>query len=243
MKTGSSSIAIMPATSVTAIDRQASPAARRIDAPVIPSAMNGIAGLVTRRKRLAAAAASPRAPAAASSGSRKTTTTAATAACTRKVMTSAEVAPMRAPSRSPSPSARLTSAVAATASPMPEEMMKKITVQAKPSPATSRSSPSRASQKSVAASMRNMKVSPMAPVSVITTTWRKVEPSVKRAAAGMVAPSLSCRRPVGEGRRSPHPRRRRPGHVASTFSNCQGSLSSISSANCGHRVEIGVQSV
>lgn len=31
--------------------------------------------------------------------------------------------------------------------------------------------------------------------------------------------------------------------VASTFSNCQGSLSSISSANCGQRVEIGVQSV
>ena len=53
MKSGSSTIAIMPATSVTAIDRQASPAARRIDAPVIPSAISGIAGVVTSRKRLA----------------------------------------------------------------------------------------------------------------------------------------------------------------------------------------------
>jgi len=42
------------------------------------------------------------------------------------------------------------------------------------------------------------------------------------------------------------PTHRRPGgrrQVASTFWNCQGSSSSISSANCAQRVEIGVQSV
>ena len=80
--------------------------------------------------------------------------------------------------------------------------MKKMTVQAKPSAATSRSSPSRDTQNSVAASIRNMKVSPMAPVSVITTTWRMVEPSVKRGRpAGMVAPSLSCRLSAWRGAR------------------------------------------
>ena len=78
----------------------------------------------------------------------------------------------------PRPSARLTSAVVAIASPMPEEMMKNWMVQAKPSAAISRSSPSRDTQNSVAASIRNMKVSPTAPVSVITTTWRMVEPVV-----------------------------------------------------------------
>jgi hypothetical protein len=71
--------------------------------------------------------------------------------------------------------------------------MKQITDQAKPRPASRRPSPSRDTQKSVAASIRNMKLRPIAPVSAITTTCRRVGPSVKRA---VVAPDANGSRRV-----------------------------------------------
>lgn len=67
------------------------------------------------------------------------------------------------------------------------------------------------------------------------------------AHAGKPGPTACCA--TRSGRRSrrteaaPERGVRSRQEVASTFSNCQGSLSSISSANCGQRVEIGVQSV
>jgi hypothetical protein len=66
-------------------------------------------------------------------------------------------------------------------------------------------------------------------------------------AVGRSANSLAARMAWAQGcgglagQRAPSARDRP--QVASTFLNCQGSLSSMSSSNCAQRVAIGVQSV
>ena len=167
---GSRTIATRPAPMVTDIARQASPSARSTPPPTIPSAISGADGSVIHRNRAATSCVSPCAPASDRSGRSQRRTAATTTTCTTIEMITDEVAWRRACSWLPSPMERLTSALVAMARPMPEPMMKNWIVHAKPSAAISVSSRSCDTQKSVAASIRNMNIRPVAAVSVIVTT-------------------------------------------------------------------------
>ena len=99
------------------------------------------------------------------------------------VIVSAEAASLRPRGRSPAPTARDTVAEAAMVRPMLIDMAKKVASPTYPTAALNAWSPSRDTQKSDRRSTANTAMSPIAPVAVITATWRISEPCVNTGRA------------------------------------------------------------